>query len=83
MKEFIESSLASKQFKTDRYNSTDINALLDIVQEYLLKSGYFKSLDSFQHDIYTHPNLASYTRNSTGNSRFGEDLLLEVNHLLT
>jgi hypothetical protein len=74
--------LIPKRFKTDHYSSTETNALLDIVQEYLLKSGYFKSLDSFQHDINTHPNLVPYTRNSTGNSRFGEDLLLEVNAFL-
>jgi hypothetical protein len=52
--------------------------MIDVVQEFMLKQGYFKSLGVFKEEIYTQPNLDAYIRSTPGNSRFGESLLLEV-----
>ena len=80
MQDFKE-LLNRKEFQTDRYqigNPDSINVILDIVHEFLIKSGYFKTLDTLQQEILEQPNLDSYTRRISNETRFGEFLLLEV-----
>jgi len=54
------------------------NEMINAVHEFMLKKGYFKTLDAFQEEIYTQSNLDNYIRSAPGDSSFGESLLLEV-----
>lgn len=59
-------------------NAPPNSDVIDMVHEFLLKFGYFKSLDAFQEEIFNQHSLEGYIRSAPGNSRFGKLLLLEV-----
>ena len=77
---------SGKECKTDFYQDKESipgNEIIDIIHEFLLKNGYFKSLDSFQEEILSQaPSLDAYLRNASQNFRFGQSLLLEACFIL-
>jgi len=74
-----------KEYKTDYYLDKDSipgGEIIDIVHEFLLKNGYFRTLDTFQEEIFSQTNsLDAYLQRANENFRFGQSILLEVSFL--
>ena len=71
-----------KEFKTEHFSGKQLlqrNELMEAVHEFLLKNGYFRSLDSLQEEMMVQDsNVDAYTKNAEQHFRFGQSLLLEV-----
>jgi hypothetical protein len=54
-------------------------ALLEAVREFLLKNGFFRSVDAFQEEMAgQNGSIADYVAHAEARHRFGQSILLEV-----
>ncbi len=71
-----------KEAKTERLEqleSVAASEIVDAVREFLLKNGYFRTLDKFEEETQTQgANVDAYVASSPQNVRFGQGLLLEA-----
>lgn len=55
------------------------NGLIEAILEFLLKNGYFRSVDTFQEELNGQgSNIDEFLRKAESNFRFGQAVLLEV-----
>ncbi len=75
-------SASEEASKTERLSVREAAAgteILETVREFLLKNGYFQTLDKFQEETQSQgASIDAYVAQSDRNFRFGQSLLLEA-----
>ena len=69
---------AATKYKSAKKEEPPLSAI-QMVHEFLLKNGYFRSLDSFQEEITSNKsNMEQYLKTTESAHQFGQSFLLDV-----